>query len=212
MSARLDTTLLQGFEDELVKIAGALQRQQRIDRRPISVDRLLEKEREEPCSPSEELKTAEVNLLGLSPERVLDSSQPPPPMETPGLSKALEIMQRAQGLKTASIDTVKDVGKHLMAGAGAGAFTSTMLHGARHHILKQPYDPEKDPDREDKSRFYASLAGAVLGGAEYLRKLHMKKHGSFQTPGMQLKASRQTAVPSVQLKSGPSLRAQTPKI
>lgn len=47
-------------------------------------------------------KLGAVSLSGLSPETYL-SQQPAPPMETLGSKKALEILDRAQAYKTASI-------------------------------------------------------------------------------------------------------------
>lgn len=50
------------------------------------------------------MKISEISLNGLSPETIL-SQKPPPPMETPGVTKALEILDRAEAKKTASVST-----------------------------------------------------------------------------------------------------------
>lgn len=47
-------------------------------------------------------KIGAVSLSGLSPEAVL-TQQPAPPMETPGSKKAMEILDRAQAIKTGSV-------------------------------------------------------------------------------------------------------------
>lgn len=49
-------------------------------------------------------KIGAVSLSGLSPDAVL-SQQPAPPMETLGSKKAIEILDRAQAFKTASINS-----------------------------------------------------------------------------------------------------------
>lgn len=49
-------------------------------------------------------KIGAVSLSGLSPEAVL-TQQPAPPMETPGSKKAMEILDRAQAMKLASISS-----------------------------------------------------------------------------------------------------------
>jgi hypothetical protein len=47
-------------------------------------------------------KIAAFNMKGLSPETVMEKSQPPPPMETPGFDKARDILSRASIAKTAA--------------------------------------------------------------------------------------------------------------
>ena len=46
-------------------------------------------------------KLAEISLRGISPETVIQNSQPPEPMETPGYSKAKAILEMASQTKTA---------------------------------------------------------------------------------------------------------------
>ena len=54
-------------------------------------------------------KIAEFSLRGLSPETVMEKSQPPPPMETPGFDKARNILARASQTKTAASRHVQRV-------------------------------------------------------------------------------------------------------
>lgn len=218
MSARLDAGLFQGFDDELVKIAGALHRQQRIGRRPISADRLLENETQETQNPMTALmKAGEVSLSGLSPETVMAGSQPPAPMQTPGSSKALEILQRADAIKTASKTVGEHAGgllRHTMMGAGIGKFTGDLGYGTKEHIFNRP-----NKDADNKGKFYLTLAGSALGAGSYLRKEYKKhkeeqasKTANISTPGTQLKASMQTGKHSTQLHAGPGPLAAAPKI
>ena len=48
------------------------------------------------------VKISGFSLHGISPETVMEKSQPPPPMETPGFDKAREILSRASQVKTAA--------------------------------------------------------------------------------------------------------------
>jgi len=220
MSARLDTSLFQGFDDELVKIAGALHRQQRIGRRPISAERLLENETQETQNPMDALmKAGEVSLSGLSPETVMAGSQPPAPMQTPGSTKALEILQRADTVKTASKTLGEHAGgllRHSMMGAGIGKFTGDHVYGAKEHVFNRP-----DKTTSDKGKYLLMLAGSALGAGHYLRKEYKKhkeekaqasKTANISTPGIQLKASMQTAKHNTQLHGGPGPLAAAPKI
>jgi hypothetical protein len=65
-------TIKNAFFDELVKISGELQGHVRSGKKPIGVDRLLEKEVEEPSSPSETfpsgtVKTSQMKKVALLP-------------------------------------------------------------------------------------------------------------------------------------------------
>jgi hypothetical protein len=49
-------------------------------------------------------KIGGVSLSGLSAETIL-TQQPAPPMETPGSKKAIEVLDRAQAIKTAALSS-----------------------------------------------------------------------------------------------------------
>lgn len=65
-------------------------------------------------------KVSAFNTVGLSPETVLEKSQPPPPMETVGFQKAMSILERAAQIKTASS---RHVQRALPAQPGIGKLT-----------------------------------------------------------------------------------------
>lgn len=138
-------------------------------------------------------KIAEVSLRGLSPETVLQGSEPPPPMETPGFQKARDILSRAELNKTAArknlpgyavgvpqLKTLREeeskdpsiAGKatsalgHTLAGAGAGRLIGFAAHG--------PTAPITEAAKKSlhSKQWYGTAIGAGVGLGSYgLRKL-----------------------------------------
>jgi hypothetical protein len=153
-------------------------------------------------------KIAEVNLSGVSPERVSTMFEGAPPMETTGYNQAKSVLQKMQQVKTAApiprlpqlkrltrpgmgnkedgpppdaIDKAKHLGGHMLAGAGAGRFVA--------EFTPKSVDPKK--------KFIGTALGAGLGAVEYARKAHRQKQWENRektaafSPAMALKASSQ---------------------
>ena len=130
-------------------------------------------------------KVAAFNTSGLSPETVMEKSQPPPPMETAGFNKARDILGRASQTKTAASKEIQralpnqpGVGKLIhqgdesaseqakgVAGYGiAGLGTGAAIHKGYsslapvHSAMNHP-DVMKDPVK----RFAASAKNNAVG-------------------------------------------------
>lgn len=101
-------------------------------------------------------KVSAFNTMGLSPETVLEKSQPPPPMESVGFEKARNILDRAAQMKTAAVDvkfrqggaltkpkddsgaeSAKSVGGYALAGGGAGKMLADFSHGPAVHNVEK---------------------------------------------------------------------------
>lgn len=171
-------------------------------------------------------KIAEVSLHGLSPQTVL-AQKPAPPMETPGMQKALAVIDRMQMNKTAArkrqsaaptlsnapylpqgqasegskLDRAKSLGAHTLGGMGAGRLISDFTpHGA-----------------PQSRKFTAMAIGGAVGVADYLHKRHQQKKQVAKTaavasPGLHLMASQKVGKLTQTLKKGPSLKSQVPLI
>ena len=131
-------------------------------------------------------KISEFNLKGLSPERVMESSQPPPPMETVGFDKARNILGRASQVKTAArrqservqsaLPTQPGIGKLVhqgdtsapeqaksIAGYGlAGLGTGGALHKA-YSSMPGAYSAMNNPAISATKRFAAGAANTAIG-------------------------------------------------
>ena len=176
-------------------------------------------------------KISEVNLSGLSPENVMAGSQPLPPMETAGFSKARDILGMAQQMKTAapvggaygaglpqsqtimtphSQDTsternVKSLGANVVGGMGVGKLLTDFAHG-----------PVKDVSR--RANWGGMAAGGALGLGNYAlhkyRKAQEKKAEMTKlsfSPGQALKSTQQVARTAAKgIHSGPGLKSRTP--
>lgn len=156
-------------------------------------------------------KIAEINLSGVTPERLSSMFEGAPPMETVGYEQAKAVlMKRQQMQKTAAtpiprlpqlkrltrpgfknedgpppdaIDKMKRLGGHILAGAGAGRFAAEFTP----HAV------------EPKRKFIGTAIGAGLGAAEFARKAYRQrkfeksKTANF-SPNMALKAGQQVGM------------------
>jgi hypothetical protein len=164
-------------------------------------------------------KISEINLSGLSPETILKNSQPPPPMETPGYSKARDILQRAEIIKTSQAeDTVFD-----RAAKTIGPTLGGMALGKGVGELANVFRPGTLSD-EAKRKLMA--AGAVLGTAntaykkvrDYRNRKQLEQPMQktqemvklSSTPAHRLKASKQVGTVGTSVSTaGPSIKSQT---
>jgi hypothetical protein len=183
-------------------------------------------------------KIAEISLHGLSPETVLEKSQPPPPMETPGLAKAQAILDKVQTIKTAArlrgsalglpqyqsmgssgdapqtgVDKAKRMGVHAVGGVGIGKLM-TEFGNHIHNVATKAPTPLKP---SSKTSLIGMGAGGLLGLANYARTAHREKKmakvsGAFLSPAEQLKSTRQVGTVKQEITQGPSMRAQIPLI
>lgn len=186
-------------------------------------------------------KIGEVSLAGLSAETIL-SYPHPQPVPSDGYEKAKTILAKAQSLplseKTAGpdpsvlprlsvlgrrkrkqeappsskIDKTKEVGVHMLAGAGAAKF----IHGAvEAGVQSRRPMPQRFYKLDPKWQVGAVAAGAGLGAAEWARKRHAKKKwektkASGATPFKFPSTGRASA--QFLGKSGPSISQQVPHI
>lgn len=180
------------------------------------------------------MKIADFNLRGLSPSTVIEKSQPPPPMETPGFDKARDILSRASQIKTAAsrhvqraLPTTPGIGKlthqgdnstnekaksvagYGLAGLGGGRAIAEFAHG--------PKVPNAAAFHRNK--WYGSAGGLAAGAGYGLYRAHQKaqmakkgtiiKTATLTSPAMALKASKQVGkirvAPSA---AGPSTTTQ----
>lgn len=184
-------------------------------------------------------KIAEISLHGLSPGTVLEKSQPPPPMETPGLSKAQAILDRAQSTKTAArlrgsaigvpeyrnlgkapagppptvTDKAKKIGVNAVGGMGIGKLMTEFGNHIHNMATKAPV-PLKP---SSKTSLIGMGVGGALGLANYARNAHREKKfskvsGAFLSPAEQLKSTRQVGTQKQDIHSGPSIKAQIPLV
>jgi hypothetical protein len=183
-------------------------------------------------------KIAEISLHGLSPETVLEKSQPPPPMETPGLTKAQAILDRVQTIKTAApirgssiglpqyrslgnsgevpqtgFDKAKRMGVHAVGGVGIGKLM-TEFGNHIHNVATKAPTPLKP---SSKTSLIGMGAGGLLGLANYARTAHREKKmakmsGAFLSPAEQLKSTRQVGAMRQDINQGPSMKAQIPLV
>lgn len=181
-------------------------------------------------------KIAEISLNGLSPQTIMERSQPPPPMETPGLSKAQAILDRAQTIKTAArvkghtigvpqygvlgrapegppptaFDKAKKIGVNAVGGMGVGKLLTDYATHVKNVKGGIPLKPSP------RASLAGMTAGGVLGLANYARNAHREKQfaktSSFTSPAEQLKASRQVGTIKQDIHQGPSIKAQIPLI
>lgn len=134
-------------------------------------------------------KIAAFSMKGLSPETVLEKSQPPPPMETPGFDKARNILSIASQTKTAAAKRKQEVrqaqnalpqqpgiGKLMTAGdasapeqaksvAGyglAGLGTGGAIHKA-YSSIGGVHDAMRNPVHSAASRFAAEAKNNAIG-------------------------------------------------
>jgi hypothetical protein len=134
-------------------------------------------------------KIAEVSLAGLSPKTLL-AQKPAPPFETPGLTRAMSILDRyEQQTKTAApripftgdlpqvnrvvgrkkrktegegvVEQGKSLGGHLIGGMGIGRLAGEFAHGPH---------PRMSPARIHSNKWWATAAGGGIGAAEFARK------------------------------------------
>lgn len=172
-------------------------------------------------------KEAQVDLRGLSPETVMQNSQPPAPMETPGYSKAKAIMDMASQIKTAStkagpvtlpqieklLEKHKEddratsdkarLARYVGAGAGAGSLVGRTTNLARSALNFHP--PKAGAS---KLELAAIGVGALAGGLSARKS--KKKTASGITPGTQLRDSR--AVGRHPISTGESEGKTTPQL
>lgn len=172
-------------------------------------------------------KVSAFNTVGLSPETVLEKSQPPPPMETPGFEKARNILDRAAQMKTAAVDvkfrqggaltkpkddssaeSAKSVGGYALAGGGAGKMLADFTHGATIG------NPQKFRKVVHKGTGIGIAAGAAYGVHRAIQRKKAKqativKTATISTPALALKSAKQVGkiktAPSV---AGPSINTQ----
>ena len=187
-------------------------------------------------------KISEVSLAGISHENVQRMASPAPPMETPGLTKALAILDRAQGLpKLAFFDQVdnpslpqmrraagvkkrKDkptdgavqqtgsAAAHTLGGMGAGRMVADFAHG--------PGAVASHSLR--RGQWQGMALGSALGATTYLGKRLAKRKQeektaalvpTVQSPAKQLHYGQQTGKTLGHgLKAGPSLHRLATKI
>ena len=134
-------------------------------------------------------KISAFSMKGLSPETVLEKSQPPPPMETPGFDKARNILSMVSQTKTAAARRKQEVrqaqsalpqqpgiGKLMTAGdasapeqaksvAGyglAGLGTGGALHKA-YSSMGGVHDAMRNPVHSAASRFAAEAKNNAIG-------------------------------------------------
>lgn len=212
-----DDIVLGGFQDELEKISGSMQGHIRTSRRPMSVETLLRREKSSTMRPSDLFKSANISLSGLSDQTIAAGQEPPATLETPGMRRALDILNRAQimNVKTAeeekkpnrtptAIDTAKDVFKHVAAGAGGGKLVGDLVGGIGEHHPRVGL-----PTLTPKQKFNLTLIGSLLGGLEYGRK-RLMKNANVVTPYHQLLGSYMKAKkPSL---GNPSVAAQSSRM
>jgi hypothetical protein len=183
-------------------------------------------------------KIAEMNLSGLSSETLLTYPRPQP-VASDGYAKAKAILAKAQQLqpveKTAGpdpsvlprlsvlgrrkkkqeappgkIDKAKEVGVHMLAGAGAAKF----IHGAvEAGVQSRRPMPQRFWKLDPKWQVSAVATGAGLGAAEWARKRHAKKKLEKSSGAAPFKFPS-TGRASAQFlgKSGPSISQQVPRI
>lgn len=145
-------------------------------------------------------KIAEISLHNLSPQTVL-SSPVPQPVSTPGMAKAMEIVSRLPppvSEKTANrsnYEKTRDVVAPAIGGAAVGNMLASMTHG----------------NPSVKRRIAMGIGGAALSVADkqMLRSMQRKKKtaGTFLSPAMQLKSSRQIGTLAPALRKGPVPKA-----
>ena len=185
-------------------------------------------------------KIATIGLQGLSPETILEKGQPAPPMETPGLTKAQAILDRAQTVKTAArlrgsalglpqyqsmggaadgpapaaLDKAKRVGINAVGGMGIGKLV-TEAGNHVHNLATRAPTPLKP---SSKTSLIGLGIGGGLGIANYARNVHRErqfekaKMGAFESPAEQLKANRQVGTIKNDIHAGPTIKAQIPLI
>jgi DNA-directed RNA polymerase subunit RPC12/RpoP len=156
------------------------------------------------------IKTAAVDLRGLSPETLL-AQQPPQPMMTVGYDKAKAILDRASMLKTAgsrhvqrALPTQPGIGKLIhqgddsaneraksVAGYGlAGIGTAKAVHGL-YSSAPQVHEMMRDPALSAAQRFKTEhfvnnlghgmmLGGAALGMGYGALRAHQKRKAKLQ--------------------------------
>jgi hypothetical protein len=151
-------------------------------------------------------KVAAFNTSGLSPETVMEKSQPPPTMETVGFNKARDILGRASQMKTAASKEIQralpnqpGVGKLIhqgddsapeqaksVAGYGlAGLGTGAAVHKA-YSTLPHAYDAIHKPGVSDGAKYLAGksqnaigrnlMLGGAAAGVAYGGYRAVKKH------------------------------------
>lgn len=172
-------------------------------------------------------KVSAFNTVGLSPETVLEKSQPPPPMETAGFEKARNILERAAQAKTAAVDvkfrqggalttpkdnssaeSAKSVGGYALAGGGAGKMLADFSHGPAIRNV------EKFRKAVHTGTGVGLAAGAAYGIHRAIKrnkakKATIEKTATITTPALALKAAKQVGKPRVTPSvSGPSINTQ----
>jgi len=171
------------------------------------------------------VKISTFNLNGLSPETVLEGSQPPPPMETAGFTKARDILSRASQAKTAAVDvkfrqagalttpkdsstaeSAKSVGGYALAGGGAGRMLSDFAHGP---VASNAANLRKVVHTGTGVGLAAGAAYGIHRAIQRKKQATIVKTATISTPGAALKASKQVGkmkiTPSA---TGPSTTTQ----
>lgn len=150
-------------------------------------------------------KIAEFNLTGISPETALEKSQPPPPFETPALTKALAVLDRVQTVKTAArlrgtaigapqyaalgkapqgppptaLDEGKRLGVNVIGGMGIGKVLTDTAQHIKNVRSGAGALVNGVPGYIPKASPKMALTGVGLGGAvglaNYMRTRHREK-------------------------------------
>jgi hypothetical protein len=157
----------------------------------------------------DELAKIGVSLAGLSPETLL-SQKPPEPLETPAVSKAIQILDLAKE-KTAGL---KEVALSGMAGGGMGGFASNFGASSPWANSWAANDPKKQM-LLNNLKWYGMAAGTAIGaGRQVLKDRKAKQEqktvtaAALSTPKMALKASKQVGVPDGKISTGPGIKSQ----
>ena len=162
-------------------------------------------------------KIAGVDLSGLSPQTLL-SQKTPPPMETDGYQKAVQILDRAAMLKSAGVHKpasqtddpyvkhVRPAFKAALKGTGA-AFTLGTLHSLAAHGT---------PSMSRNKNLVLAGVGALGGLADHSYTSHalkknpkLKEHtASITSPAFALRASQKVGKLGQDLNKGPGFKQQ----
>jgi hypothetical protein len=159
----------------------------------------------------DELQKISVSLAGLSAETIL-SQKAPEPLETPGVQKALQVLDLAEKQKTAGF---KEVAMGGVAGGGLGGFGTNLVANSPWANQWAARRGQAGQTALNNLRWAGTAAGTVLGAGNQIRK-EMKakkqpqpvKTAALDSPGMKLRASRQVGVPTPKLNSGPGIKSQ----
>jgi hypothetical protein len=142
-------------------------------------------------------KISEISLMSLSPGAVLGAKMAPP-LETPGTTKAMEVIRRAAEVqsKTASI-RVKEINKKYISPGLSGA--------AKGALLASLVPPMGMPDlaRVHHNNYKARLLGAAMGAA-----INIISKQAMISPAMSLRSTQRVGTVLNKIKSGPKLSTQ----